>query len=117
MGDLIILRHLGDFLLNELVFGDRLSKRSTGLGIAHACFETGTDNPSCTGSDRVTSVVEGAHRDFEAFTLLTNAIGSRDSHILKVDPTCRTGADAEFAVKITAPHARTVQVNDEAGKS
>ena len=113
----VILRHLGDFLLDKLVIANRFAKSHPLAGVSAAGRQRGADNAYCARRHGVASVVESRHGDFEALALLADAVFKRHAHILEGDPAGRTGAHTQFAMQVAARHAGAVQVNQEGGQA
>ena len=88
--------HLGDHLLDELVFSDRFAESFALQSIVDRFVDAGANDAYGAGSDAEAGVIQGAHGDFEAFSFLTQPVRGRHAHVLHIDPAGIAGPDAHF---------------------
>src|SRR5712671_6704989 len=69
--DLVVPRHAGDHLLNQLVATDLLAERLAFARVFHGSVEACAHGSGRAGRDRVPPIVETAHSDLESVALVT----------------------------------------------
>ena len=109
--------HISYFEFQRLIFDDRFAKLYTLFAVSDGLVDTSLCDTGCNASHPGTRLIQCLHCDVEAFSFLTDQVGSRDSDILKDYITGVGSTNTHFVLFFSCAQARSAFFYEEHGHS